>query len=439
VPDPDPRLLDPLIEWLRIPSVSAGKQNPDALRAAAEWARERVVEAGGQCELHEDGGNPLVLGHLEARRKDAPTVMIYGHYDVQDTSDLSLWTTPPFEPDIRGGRLYARGASDDKGNFWPLLWTTCEMAKANELDVNVRVVVEGEEESGGETLLRWLRADTERTDAAIVFDSGGPLNHAAITLGARGVVAGDVRVTVAGRDLHSGLYGGAVPNAIHVLTRMLEAILPLPNGLLRNELRKHIKPIPEEELSGWDERSADDFIASSGGRLIDPSWSKEFFVRNAFEPSLDVTWIRSGEKRTIVPARASAHVTMRLAPGQRYQAMWSEIERLLRGVAPSNADVETEITGAADAASFDANSPPLVAARRAYERAFGEGPVFLRLGGTIPLLEVLEKRGIQTVVGGFGHASDNIHAPDESYRLEALDLGAKASRALLEEFSTLST
>src|SRR3954466_12785029 len=153
----DQRLLDDLLDWLRIPSISTGGGDPADLERAAAWVAQRVSGAGGEARVIATGGNPLAVGELRAARENAPTVLIYGHYDVQSVGDLEAWITPPFEPDVRDGRLYARGSSDDKGNFFPLLYVACEMAAAGELPVNVRVVVEGEEEAGGEGVIEWLR------------------------------------------------------------------------------------------------------------------------------------------------------------------------------------------------------------------------------------------------------------------------------------------
>ena len=218
-------LLDPLVEWLRIPSISTGGGEPADLRRAAEWAAERVEHAGGSAELVQIGdGNPLAIGDFRANRSEAPTILIYGHYDVQSVGEPSAWTSPPFEPEVRDGRLYARGASDDKGNFWPLMHAACELARAGELPVNVRVVVEGEEEAGSESITEWIRADERGADAAIVFDSGMVDERTpAITVGLRGMAMAQIEVRTGARDLHSGMYGGSVLNALHVLHRMLAA------------------------------------------------------------------------------------------------------------------------------------------------------------------------------------------------------------------------
>src|SRR3954469_23927281 len=230
----DRPLLDDLVEWLRIPSISTGEPDPDGLRRAAQWVVDRVQAAGGEAEVVDTTGNPLAVGELRAARDGAPTVLIYGHYDVQSVGDPGAWVSPPFEPTARDGRLYARGASDDKGNFLPLLHVACEMARAGELPVNVRVLVEGEEEAGGESVAEWVRADQRGADAAVVFDSDmADERTPAVTIGLRGMVMAEISVRTGERDLHSGIYGGSVLNAVHVLHGMLAQIVPGPDGRVR--------------------------------------------------------------------------------------------------------------------------------------------------------------------------------------------------------------
>src|SRR5689334_11801333 len=224
-------LLNELLDWLRIPSISTGGGRPEDLVRAAGWVCERVIAAGGSATADSThGGNPLALGELRASGAgDAPTILIYGHYDVQSIGDRDAWQSDPFEPEIRDGRIYARGAADDKGNFLPLLHVACELAKESALPVNVRVLVEGEEEAGSEAVAKWIRADEQKADAAIVFDGGmADEKTPAITVGLRGVIACGVTVRTAERDLHSGIYGGSVLNALHVMHGLLAEVLPGP-------------------------------------------------------------------------------------------------------------------------------------------------------------------------------------------------------------------
>src|SRR3954447_900874 len=244
-------LHDDLNELLRIPSISAGRPNLDGIRQAAEWVRERVLRAGGEAELIGED-NPIVYGELKANRPDAPDVIVYGHYDVQDVGPAHEWLSEPFDPTVRDGRLYARGSSDDKGNFLPVLHAACELYAAGELPVNVRVLIEGEEEASSGQVMDWIAGDQRGADAAIVFDSGMASEELpAITTACRGGVMLTVTVRVAERDLHSGLFGGVAPNAIHVLMQMLDAVIEPPGEELREELRAGVAPVAESERASW--------------------------------------------------------------------------------------------------------------------------------------------------------------------------------------------
>ena len=430
-----------LAEWLRIPSVSTAGGNPEALREAAEWALRKVLAAGGTGELVErDGDHPLVVGELRANRDSAPTVLIYGHYDVQDPGDESRWTTPPFEPDIRDGRIYARGSSDDKGNFLPLLLVACELADAGELGVNVRVLLEGEEETPADTAERWMAADERGADAAIVFDAGMvDADTPALTVGTRGMVWADVVVTTGERPAHSGEFGGAALNAIHVLHRLLAAVLPDPaNGRPPEPLRAGLEEPSQAELDSWARLPPGDrLLAEAGAVPSDPRAGEELHLRTMAGTSVDVHRIEAGEPRTIVPERAEASLSVRLAGGQRSEEIAPALERLLRDALPDGAQLELRLHGA-EPSRFDPAAPALQAALRALERATGVAPAVVRSGGSIPILAAFAERGIPTIVGGYGLPDDRIHAPDESYRIASLELGLKSARALYEELAALS-
>jgi acetylornithine deacetylase/succinyl-diaminopimelate desuccinylase-like protein len=434
-----PELLDELIDWLRIPSISTGTPDRDALRRAAEWVCERVRGAGGHCDLVElGGGNPIAVGELRASRTGAPTVLIYGHYDVQSVGDPAAWQSPPFEPEVRGGRLYARGASDDKGNFLPLLHVACALARAGALPVNVRVVVEGEEEAGGEAVIEWLRADTRGADAAIVFDSDMADEHTpAITVGLRGIVHAEISVRTCERDLHSGLYGGSVLNSLHVLHGMLAEVMPGPDGRVREELRAGIEePAPAERESWARLRPGDEVLAEVGGRPLYPGAGAEYYERNGADASVELNEIVGGEPRTVVPGTARATVSMRLAPRQRSEQMAAELERLLRSRVPDGAEVAIAFHRA-EPSLFDVADPVIQLAAGAIERATGTAPVMQRSGGSIPIVAELAAAGIPTIVGGYALADDAIHAPNESYRLESLRLGEASARELYAALAEL--
>ncbi len=433
------RLLTELTDWLRVPSISTGEGDPAALERAARWVTDRVAAAGGTGELVTiDGGNPLAVGELAAADHDAPTVLIYGHYDVQGPGVPEAWASPPFAPEIRDGRLYARGAADDKGNFLPLLHVACELAAAGALPVHVRVLVEGEEEIGGESVSSWVRADERGADAAIVFDSGVPdLDTPALTVGLRGMVQVHATVRTAERNLHSGLYGGSVLNALHVLITQLAHVLPGPDGRLRDELRAGIAAPTPAELASWERLvSGDQVLAEVGGHPVHPGAGEEYYLRNGADASLDVNAIEGGEPRTVVPPVATATLTMRLAPGQDAAAIEATLVALLRDGLPDGAALQ--LTSArARPALFDPTEPALTLAAQALERACGRAPLFLRSGGSIPIVADMAARGYPVIVGGFGLPEDAIHAPNESYALRALELGEASARELFQSLASL--
>ncbi|HET9739760.1 MAG TPA: M20/M25/M40 family metallo-hydrolase [Solirubrobacteraceae bacterium] len=398
-----------------------------------------MLDAGGSCELVDTpGGAPLVVGELRAGREDAPTMLIYGHYDVQDPGDEALWTTPPFEPDIRDGRLYARGACDDKGNFLPLLHVACAMAEAGELDVHVRVLIEGAEESGTDDVNAWVLADDRGADCALVFDTAmlDPQTPA-VTVATRGIVFATLEVRTGERIAHSGLFGGAALNAFHALHAALAQVLPRPDGRLPEELRVGIDPPTPEEVAALESLpDGATLLADAGARPADAAAAAEFHTRTTADASLDVHRITGGDARTIVPPTATASLSLRLAAGQDPQEIAGALEALLRTGLPEGAELEISTVLAAPS-RFDPGTDALRLARSALARACGRDPVLLRSGGSIPVLAAFAARSIPTVVSGFALPQDNFHAPDESYALASLDLGRRAARALYEDLSAL--
>ena len=437
-------LRDELYDWLRIPSISTGGGDPADLVRAAEWAAAKVRAAGGEAELVTiDGGNPLVVGELRASSgaDDAPTVLIYGHYDVQGAEPLDLWTSPPFEPEVRDERLWARGAADDKGNFLPLLHAATELAKAGELPVNVRVAIEGEEEAGGASISAWLAADERGADAAIVYDSGmAAPDLPAITIGLRGVVLLTFDVRAAARDLHSGMYGGTALNSLHALHGALAQVIPDAEGNVREELRAGIAPVADAERASWAGLpSGDETLAAAGARPAYPGAGAQYVERNGSDTAVDVDQIVAGDARTVIPAVARATVSIRLAAGQDPDAMGAELLRLLRAGLPEGAELEVVSSHSAQPALFPVDTPAITLAAAALERACGAAPAFVRSGGSIPIVADFGAKGIPTIVTGFTLPDDAFHAPNESIWLRGLELGYQSGRELLTGLADLKS
>jgi acetylornithine deacetylase/succinyl-diaminopimelate desuccinylase-like protein len=432
-------LIDELIDWLRIPSVSTGGGDPAAIERAAVWVVERLRAVGGSGHLVRIGdGNPLAVGDLRASVPDAPTVLIYGHYDVQAPGPLELWTSPPFAPEIRDRRIYARGAADDKGNYLPLLHVACAMAAAGQLPVNVRVLVEGEEETNGDAVTVWVREDEAGADAAIVFDSGMPDPQTpAITIGLRGIVMLKLDDRTAERNLHSGMYGGSVLNALHVMNGLLAQVLPGPDGRLREELRVGVRAPAPAEIESWKRLPpGTEALRAAGARPVYPGAGEEYYARNGADAALDVNELVGGEPRTVVPAHAGATLSMRLAPGQDPDEMLATLTGLLRAALPEGAELELR-SHRAPPALFEPDEPALQLAAQALGRACGREPAFVRTGGSIPIVAELAARGYPVIVSGFGLPQDAVHAADESFALRSLEWGEASARELYAALAAL--
>jgi acetylornithine deacetylase/succinyl-diaminopimelate desuccinylase-like protein len=352
--------------------------------------------------------------------------------------DPDAWTSPPFQPEVREGRLYGRGTADDKGNFFPLLFVACELAGRGELPVNVRVLIEGEEEVGGASVATWVAQDQRGADAAIVFDSGmEDPETPAVTVGLRGIVHVGLKVHSGQRLIHQGIYGGAALNALHALHQIVAAVLPDAHGRVRPELAAGVQAPSDFERESWHRlRPGAELLAEVGARPVSAEAPAEFHERTGALPCVDLNHVSAGAARTVIPAEAEAALTLRLAPGQSAEAMRDEVERLLRSAAPEGAELElTAHLG--EPSHFDPESPALKLAGEALQRACGVAPVFPSIGGSIPVVADLAARGIPTIVSGFTLSDDAYHAPDESYRLRSLELGEAAARELLQALSRL--
>ena len=318
--------FDELAEFLRIESISADPARAGEVKQAGEWVCRLIRDAGGECDLVDWHGQPLAVGEVRASRDAdrAPTVLCYGHFDVQPADPLELWESPPFEPEIRGEYLYGRGVADDKGQLYLLLSAARELARGGELPVNVRFACDGEEESGGHSIVEFLEADERGGDAAVIFDSGMiARDRPAFDIATRGIAYFHVTLRTGERDLHSGLYGGAALNAAHALIKTLGAVVAV-DGRLVEPLRQGILPPSEGELANWRELPAGaGELADQGARPADAGAAEEFYVRTFAEPALDVNGIESGSphiQKTVLPVRADANVSIRLAPGQQVDA-----------------------------------------------------------------------------------------------------------------------
>ena len=432
-----------LSELLRIPSVSADPEHDADVRRAAEWVRDFVRAAGGEAEVQEGTRHPLVIGEFRASRDpdSAPTVLAYGHFDVQPPDPLDEWETEPFEPAQRDGWLYARGIADDKGQLYLLLKAAADLSGAGELPVNVRVAFDGEEESGGHSIVDFLAADVRGADVCVIFDGhmlkpGMPI----FELATRGIAYFHVAVRTGEKDLHSGVFGGAALNATHALMQILSAVTP-QDGRLPDELRGGIVPPSEEERAGWGElESGADVLAAQGARSSDADAVEEFYTRTWEEPAVDVHGLSGGSpilQKTVLPVVAEANISIRLAPGQDGDAISEAMERLMREAAPEGAEVEIKRLAMSPAALVRPDEKAIQLGMDAFERVIGTRPLLLRVGGSLPIMSALEEKGIPTILTGFDLPEGNIHSPNERLRVEHIPLGVETAKELYRELAKL--
>jgi len=439
----DQAWLDELSEFIRIPSVSADSERAEDVRRAGEWVCEFVRRAGGEAELGDWEGQPLAVGEISASagNGESPTVICYGHFDVQPPAPLDLWDSDPFEATVRDERVYARGVADDKGQLYMQLKAAEELKTGDALPVNLRFCCDGEEETGGQSIVEFLAADERGADACVIFDAGMLKRDVPLfNVATRGLIYFHVRVRTGERDFHSGIFGGAALNALHALVQTLAAVLA-KEGRLPEPLRAGIAPPTEEELAAWAELTpGPEELAAQGARPMDAGAEDEFYLRTFAEPSLDVNGIEGGSphlQKTVLPAEAHANVSIRLAPGQDPDLIAAEAERLLREAAPEGTELEITRLSSSPSGLIDPDSQVVQLGLDAFERVVGRRPLLVRSGGTLPIVPALADKGIPTIVTGFALPDSNIHSPNENLLADYLPLGVKAAAELYTAFAAL--
>jgi acetylornithine deacetylase/succinyl-diaminopimelate desuccinylase-like protein len=442
--------FDELAELVAIPSVSADPARSDDVRRAAEWLAEFVRAAGGTAEVVPTETQPLIIGDLPASNGHvrgqapgvAPTVMVYGHVDVQPPDPLDLWESDPFTLEERDGWLYGRGVTDDKGQLYMLVKAASELAAAGELPVNVRVCCDAEEETGGHQIVDFLAADERGADAAIIFDSGMTTRGVPeFNVATRGLVYYHLVLRTGERDLHSGIFGGAALNALHALSEVLGKVLAR-DGVLPEPLRQGIAPPTEEEVAGWNELvPGTQLIGEAGAQRADGRAAEEFYLRTTAEPALDVNGIVGGSpllQKTVLPVSAEANLSIRLAPGQDVDTIGAALEQLLQDAAPEGAALELTRISSAPPGLVPPDAQAVQLGLAAFEKTFGRRPLLVRSGGTLPIVPALADKGIPTIITGFGLPESNVHSPNERLLAEFVPLGLETARELFRSLAALA-
>jgi acetylornithine deacetylase/succinyl-diaminopimelate desuccinylase-like protein len=432
------RHLDELSTLLGFPSVSTGAEHAADLQACAHWLAAHLERIGLEgVRLVETGGNPIVYGEW-LHAEDASTVLVYGHYDVQPSAPDELWASPPFEPDLRDGRLYARGATDNKGQIFAALAAIEALLSVDgSLPCNVRVLIEGEEELGADNLTAFLAANAAsellRADLALITDSGMLDEETpGITTALRGMAALQLSLRTAASDLHCGIYGGAVPNSLFALAGLLTTLKDPQSGrILVDGFYDDVLPIPEDERRAWVSLPHDDEQLSDmlGTRRLAGEEGYTTLERMWGRPTLDLTGVWGGHTgsglKTIIPAEARATISCRLVPDQDAEKVLDLLERHLRAHTPEDASLTVvwRLAGCWPVVISPAD-PAVGAALAAAEEGFGRPATVFRAGWSVPIVELLQRIvGLHSVLLGFSLPDENMHAPNEFIRLDVLARG----------------
>ncbi len=421
------RFLNELLELLRIPSVSAKTEHKPDMQKCAEAVKKSLLDAGvDKAEIYSTEGHPVVYGEkiIDASK---PTVLVYGHYDVQPAEPLELWHSGPFEPIIKDGKIYARGSADDKGQFYMHVKAFETMVKTNSLSTNIKFIIEGEEEIGSPNLAKFVSSHKEllKADVILISDTSMlSMENPSIDIGVRGLSYIEVEVTGANRDLHSGVYGGAVANPITVLAKMIASCHDENNHITipgfyddviesTNEERKLMAEAPFDE----EEYKKDLGVNSLIGE-------KDFTTneRTGIRPTIELNGIWGGYTgegaKTVLPSKAFAKISARLVPNQSAKKITEKLLTYFKTIAPASVTVKAEEHHGGEPYMTPINSKAYKAAAKAIEATFNKKPIPVRGGGSIPICSLFEKElGIKIVFMGFGLDSDNLHSPNEKFDL----------------------
>ena len=436
-----------LAELLSIPSVSTKPEHKADVQRCAAWVADQLKFAGFDVSVMPTGGHPVVVAKNK-HQLGRPTVLTYGHYDVQPVEPLDLWHTPPFQPDVREGKIFARGAADDKGQVWCHVESLLAWQAHGGPPVNLTLLIEGEEEIGSPNLGAFVRQhrDALRADVAVISDTnqfakGVP----AITYGLRGLVYFDVvKLTAAKTDLHSGLFGGTVANPADELCKLLGTLHDADGRVTVEGFYDDVLPLTKEERDEWAKLPWDDgrYVRELGVPKTFGEKGYSSLERRWARPTFDINGLTSGYQgpgaKTVLPCEASAKVSMRLVPNQDPDKIVAGFEKTLRDRCPDHVKLELHCHGGTPAVLVSRDSRAIQLAGEAIEVGFGKKPTFMREGGSIPVVNLLKRElGIDTLLIGFGLEDDNVHAPNEKFDLDALHAGTRTAAALYERLGAL--
>lgn len=422
------RFLDEMLELLRIPSISAKSERKEDMRKCAELVRQRLMDSGAdKAEVMDTDGYPVVYGEKIIDPKK-PTVLVYGHYDVQPPEPLELWHSGPFDPVIKDGKVYARGSADDKGQFYMHVKAMETMVKTKSMETNIKFLIEGEEEVGSPNLGKFVAAhkDLLKADVILISDSAMiSMDNPSLDIGVRGLSYIEVEVTGANRDLHSGTYGGAVANPITILCKMIASLHDENNHVTIPGFYDDVVQATKEEreLMARAPYNEEEYKKDLGVKEL---WGEKGYTTNertGIRPTIEVNGIWGGYTgegaKTVLPSKATAKISARLVPNQNSRKITDMLLAHFKKIAPLSVTVHAFEHHGGEAYMTPIDSKGYQAAAKAIQTTFGKTPIPVRGGGSIPICSILEKElGIKIVFMGFGLDNDNLHSPNEKFNLE---------------------
>lgn len=441
------RFLEELFSLIRIPSISSQENHKQDMVKCAERWRELILEAGAdKCEVMPTAGNPVVYGE-KIISPELPTIMVYGHYDVMPEDPVELWNTKPFEPVIKDGKIWARGADDDKGQSFMHAKAFEYLVRTNQLTCNVKFMIEGEEEIGSKNLYDFCEKNKEMLKADVILVSDTSMiatDTPSITVGLRGLTYLEVEVTGPDHDLHSGIFGGAVANPINVLCQMIASLTDENNHITIPHFYDDVLEISREErdLMAQAPFDLEKYKKSIDVEEVQGEAGYTTIERTGIRPTLDVCGIWGGYtgegSKTILPSKAHAKISMRLVPNQNSGKISELFQKHFESIAPKSVKVKVFPGHGGEAYVSPLDMPAYKAAEKAYETTFGKRPIPTRSGGSIPIVAGFEKiLGTKSILMGFGLEEDAIHSPNESYKLEHFLKGIETIPYFYKYFSEL--
>ncbi|MDG1337536.1 MAG: dipeptidase [Flavobacteriaceae bacterium] len=445
------KYLSELFEFLKLPSISADTRYKDTMNKTAEWVSKELLKSGcDSSNVYETNGHPIVYGEKFVN-ESFPTVLVYGHYDVQPPDPIELWTNPPFEPVIKNtdvhpeGAIFARGACDDKGQVFMHVKAFEQLIKKNKLNCNVKFMIEGEEEVGSNNLEKFLLENKAKLNADVILisDTGlSNLNKPTFTVGLRGLSYMEIKITGPNRDLHSGIYGGALANPINILSDMISSLIDSEGRITIPGFYDEVLEIEKskreliEEMSKFDN---DHFKNSIGLKETKGEKGYSTLERLSIRPTLDVNGIWGGYigegSKTVIPSEANAKISMRLVPNQNWEKISELFTNHIRSITPEYVSIEVTTHHGGNPYITPEGFKGYESAMKAYKDSFGIDPIPQKDGGSIPIVPMFESiLGIKTVLMGFGLDSDAIHSPDENYGVKNFFIGIETIQNFYKHF-----